>query len=947
MPLHKFALPFVVLLLLLPLTATGQEAVTIVDPTGDWGHCADGAEATSGQGSYDIVKVELTRDQSYLKVTMHTDRAISGTEAISGGVEAWMPGPWAPQPNFNPGWLFDNTGTHSWNASWNSVGINRGFAQVQSDGNWAQVPSSFMASRSGNQVTFEIPLSEIPQGSLLMVTITSFFIDSNNPLCDEVGLGDNYRASIPMPGDLAITDAHRYNGGTPIIVPAKVGVLANDDVSCSGPTADSHTGESAIVTMNPDGSFSYQPQGFFTGYDGFEYTVTCNGNQVQGKVALQGLPRIYWVDRSASGLNHGSYNDPFQSIDDLISASESGFGPRVGDGIRFLGGNHEGSIDLLDGQVITGSGSTSDLAGPYFPVAYYVPEAEVAPEDAATLATTEGNGFTLGAYNTIKGINIATSQGSTGIYGGDVGELTVGGVSISGTGSGINIANGIVDLEFGDITAQNVITNTMSLRHVSGNVEITGQTTLSGASSRPLIRVTESPGLVTTFNNGLNITNTSGGGIHLQDAGIVNGDGGIIETSGGTPISVSNSNLNWSIGDVRATQSITSTLSLNNNSGTFTFGKITTETDNPGATIDITGGDAVYTFESVNIRNTKGGGIYADYGGTFVIEDATVEVNEAPAIDISNANIDLNFRSIAASPVISATVNFNGVNGTFVTEELNSESETQEAGINITNSSGIFTFGETTLKNTGGDGAVITSTDGSVNISRADIEAAGAGIFLTQQPNESNGKMLDREGASSADIKLIVEGSTIVAGDGYAVEVRTSDPRELTVAIEGNTLTGSDGEIALIEETGGIITLANFPGGDAAAVTGFLQDANEGEPRVKVEGEIGAGGNITAVEPVGSEIPQAISLSQNYPNPFNPSTTIEFSLPESGFVELAVFNLFGQRVATLQEGVLASGSYSATWNTRGNGGGPVTSGMYMYRLTAGGKVETRTMTLVK
>ena len=64
------------------------------------------------------------------------------------------------------------------------------------------------------------------------------------------------------------------------------------------------------------------------------------------------------------------------------------------------------------------------------------------------------------------------------------------------------------------------------------------------------------------------------------------------------------------------------------------------------------------------------------------------------------------------------------------------------------------------------------------------------------------------------------------------------------------------------------------------------------------------------VEDRDATVPKAFALSQNYPNPFNPETTIRFDLPQSQQIELAIYNLAAQRVATLVQGYRAAGSYS-------------------------------------
>ncbi|WP_457651191.1 T9SS type A sorting domain-containing protein, partial [Rhodocaloribacter sp.] len=91
-----------------------------------------------------------------------------------------------------------------------------------------------------------------------------------------------------------------------------------------------------------------------------------------------------------------------------------------------------------------------------------------------------------------------------------------------------------------------------------------------------------------------------------------------------------------------------------------------------------------------------------------------------------------------------------------------------------------------------------------------------------------------------------------------------------------------------------------------------------------------------------NESPEAFALMENYPNPFNPSTTITFTTAETGPVRLSVFDLLGRRVTTLVEGVLPAGMHQARWEA-----GEAASGVYLYRLEAGGVVRTRRMILMK
>ena len=106
--------------------------------------------------------------------------------------------------------------------------------------------------------------------------------------------------------------------------------------------------------------------------------------------------------------------------------------------------------------------------------------------------------------------------------------------------------------------------------------------------------------------------------------------------------------------------------------------------------------------------------------------------------------------------------------------------------------------------------------------------------------------------------------------------------------------------------------------------------------------------SVTAVlEEHTSAIPASFALKQNYPNPFNSRTVIRFELPEAGDTEVALYNLVGQKVATLVKGVREPGSYTLRWDGRDDGGRLMASGVYFYRLQAGGRIATRKLLLLQ
>ncbi len=99
---------------------------------------------------------------------------------------------------------------------------------------------------------------------------------------------------------------------------------------------------------------------------------------------------------------------------------------------------------------------------------------------------------------------------------------------------------------------------------------------------------------------------------------------------------------------------------------------------------------------------------------------------------------------------------------------------------------------------------------------------------------------------------------------------------------------------------------------------------------------------ITGVEQIHNNVPMNYALSQNYPNPFNPSTQIEYSIPQSGYVTIKVYNLLGQEIATLVNQEQRAGSYKVDFDAT-----KLASGVYMYQLHAGNFSLTKKMILMK
>lgn len=101
-------------------------------------------------------------------------------------------------------------------------------------------------------------------------------------------------------------------------------------------------------------------------------------------------------------------------------------------------------------------------------------------------------------------------------------------------------------------------------------------------------------------------------------------------------------------------------------------------------------------------------------------------------------------------------------------------------------------------------------------------------------------------------------------------------------------------------------------------------------------------GLSVSIEDESKELPAEPGLSQNYPNPFNPSTQISYKLPRSTYVQLKVYNLLGEEIASLENSQKRAGTHSVTFDASG-----LSSGIYYYRLQTSDFLEVKSMTLIK
>ncbi len=190
-----------------------------------------------------------------------------------------------------------------------------------------------------------------------------------------------------------------------------------------------------------------------------------------------------------------------------------------------------------------------------------------------------------------------------------------------------------------------------------------------------------------------------------------------------------------------------------------------------------------------------------------------------------------------------------------------------------------------------------------------------------------------------------------VTGGGLSLPVSVDNAGDYTVKLVYMAIGGGD-PTADLNVNGSLVTNQVFSGADSVfnevTISGVTMTAGSNTLEVNnVSGSLALDradlfvlSEVTSIEP--PSLPDGFELSQNYPNPFNPSTRINYSIPQATNVQLTVFNILGQKVATLVDGRQFAGSHIVTFDAKS-----LASGVYFYRLKAGEMMHQRRMTLIK
>ena len=149
----------------------------------------------------------------------------------------------------------------------------------------------------------------------------------------------------------------------------------------------------------------------------------------------------------------------------------------------------------------------------------------------------------------------------------------------------------------------------------------------------------------------------------------------------------------------------------------------------------------------------------------------------------------------------------------------------------------------------------------------------------------------------------------------------------------------NSGSLAIQDDSKELTIAYEIVDGSQWIISGDTQYLLEGSGEITITGNVS---DLNLSKAGYEPLPDVFSLNQNFPNPFNPTTNITVELPEDQHATISVWTLAGQKVATLYQGDLNSGTHTFTFN-----GENLASGMYFYQIDAGLYQATKKMLLMK
>lgn len=718
----------------------------------------------------------------------------------------------------------------------------------------------------GQTITYSVTINNTGPDPALNLTLN----DTVDPNTTIVG-----GSAVSTP--IAFDDAYNVVGNVRIQPNAAQGLLANDinpntgnnsGLTASGPTTSTANGQ---VTINSDGSFSYNPPAGFTGTDTFTYTVTSANGTDTGSVTLTvgtAGAVIWFINATAPVGGDGRLTNPFNCYTGTSSGAQTCFSDTAaddpGDSIFLFSGNYTGGFNLANNQRLIGQGATdtlANIAGVTVPTSSDPLPATGGASPVITTTAAATIAIPLGSGNHLRGFTVGNTTG-TKISGNGFGTLTVGNnttpdVILNGSGRALGLVTGTFAATsgFASVATTSSTAQAILLTGLAGTVSF-GSTTVSGATTQGIVVSTTTANInfgntsVSGGTDGISLQNNSAGTRTFGTLGVSGGSGNaILHGAGGGNVTVGGAATLSSAGDAISVSAPT-----NGNLINFQAATSATRTAAGGNGVNWAGtAGATMTFNALTIQTNAGTGLNATVGGTINVTNGTGTINNtvqaAPAIVANGIALNANFSGINSSggtsgvslTNLTGTSNFgggslSGASGATFLVNGGTASTTFTGGVTQANNaamvsvlgghSGTLTFNTGTLGATNGAGLQFDNADGAYNFNGTttlnggdagiDIQNGSGGtlVFSSNTSIDNPSGVAYREDTSTATVTY--DGAitkTNNANNAVDINAKTGGATTFSGAISATTTTANAIDLT---NTAGTVT---FRGGMVVSTT--------------------------------------------------------------------------------------------------------------------------------
>src|SRR6266478_411042 len=585
---------------------------------------------------------------------------------------------------------------------------------------------------------------------------------------------------------VAVDDTYSATGNVRISVAAP-GVLGNDftglpSATITAPPSTSTNGGN--VTVNANGSFTYNPPAGFEGTDTFSYTLTNSEGSNSATVTINVSGMIWFVNNNASCPCDGRLTNPFNTLASFQAVNNGvGNNPAANDNIFLYESatDYVGPLTLLSGQRFIGQDATASLSS----ITGLTPPAGSDPLPV----TNSGNATIVNITSALTAITVASGNNLVGFTGGDAvidiigtgfGTLTVSDVRLNGIGQALNLSTGTLAAAFISISSTNSATSGITLTGVAGTLTsptttITNPTGIGisvGTSSATLnfgnttsigsggtgVSLLTNTGTITFGTLTLTPDATQRGLLATDNSMTITSTGGSISTSGAIAVEITRASgttpLIMSLSSV-STNGGANGILLTNTSGSFmVIGDGTNTNNSSGGTIQNTTTAGIsltntqnISFTAMNIHDIARSGIDGQGVVNFTLARSTINnVGTAAAGQYDESNIAFNDSGAFTNSNLSGTVSITN----------NILTNARRHGIQIENGSG-------TISN-------LTISNNTLTSSTVAATSLGSAILVLQQGSAATTAHLTTGAISNNSINNFPsgEGIALLGGSGNA-----------------------------------------------------------------------------------------------------------------------------------------------------------------------------------